>query len=423
MRLPRFKRASSYTQGKRLAPRPRFSYWWEIPRGAYNGLRFTGAHLIFVASARWRPTGRTRGRNCQQTGVLFQTFVGPDPPPMAFRFDGMSHARLQVHEDLSEMNEIPIKVRVALRREEAEDIISLELVPVDGGQLPSFGAGAHIDVEVAPGLTRQYSLCNNPLDRDRYEIGVLLEPASRGGSIALHRVPEGAELRISAPRNHFELEARAERTLLLAGGIGVTPILCMAERLSAIDADFTMHYSTRSRARCAFFDRISRSHLATRVQIHFDDGADDQKLDIAAALGDPTPGTHLYVCGPSGFINAVLTTASARGYPDAQVHREYFRADTAAMFAEGGSFEVKLASTSAVYAVPSDRTVLEVLRAHGVKVPTSCEQGVCGACLTRVLDGVPEHRDYYLTTEERSANDRFMPCCSRSRSPTLVIDL
>ena len=321
------------------------------------------------------------------------------------------------------MNELPIKVRVARRRVEAEDIISLELISVDGGQLPPFSAGAHIDVEAAPGLIRQYSLCNSPVDRTRYEIGVLLEPASRGGSVAVHKLQEGAELRISAPRNHFELEPRAERTILLAGGIGVTPILCMAERLSAIAADFTMHYSVRSPARCAFFDRISRSHLVPRVHFHFDDGADDQKLDIAVALGDPTPATHVYVCGPSGFIDAVVATASARGYPDAQVHREYFRADTAAMFAEGGPFEIKLASTGAVYTVPSDGTVLDVLRAHGVEVPTSCEQGVCGACLTRVLDGVPEHRDYYLTKEEHSANDQFTPCCSRSKTPMLVIDL
>ena len=319
--------------------------------------------------------------------------------------------------------ELPIRVRVARRREEVEGIITLELVPVDGGQFPAFSAGAHIDVEVARGLIRQYSLCNNPVDRERYELGVLLDPASRGGSIALHQVPEGAELRISAPRNHFELEARAERTILFAGGIGVTPILCMAERLSAIGADFTMHYATRSRSRCAFLDRIRGSHLAERAHFHFDDGTDDQKLDIATALGEPTSGTHVYVCGPSGFIAAVLTTATARGYPDAQLHREYFGADTAVMFAEGGAFEVKLASTGAVYAVPSDRTVLDVLRDHGVNVPTSCEQGVCGACLTRVLDGVPEHRDYYLTSEERAANDQFTPCCSRSKTPLLVIDV
>ncbi|HKR88497.1 MAG TPA: ferredoxin reductase, partial [Phenylobacterium sp.] len=155
------------------------------------------------------------------------------------------------------------------------------MAPIAGDQLPAFSAGAHIDVEVAPGLVRQYSLCNNPMDRERYEIGVLLDPASRGGSIALHQAPEGGELRISAPRNHFELEARAERTILLAGGIGVTPILCMAERLSAIGADFTMHYATRSRARCAFFDRISRSPLAERVHFHFDDGPSDQQLQLA----------------------------------------------------------------------------------------------------------------------------------------------
>jgi vanillate O-demethylase ferredoxin subunit len=320
-------------------------------------------------------------------------------------------------------DELRLSVRVAARRDEAEGIVSFELVSVTNEALPAFSAGAHIDVEVAPGVVRQYSLCNNPHDRERYEIGVLRDPNSRGGSIALHQFQEGECLRISAPRNHFELHAGAERSLLFAGGIGVTPILCMAERLAAIGADFRMFYGARSLARCAFRNRILKNAFADRVSFHFDDGDASQKLDLAGALGAPTPGTHVYVCGPSGFIHAVQTAAVRLGFSDSQLHREYFAADKEEMFADGGAFELRLASTGVTLSIPGNRTVLDVLREHGVKVPTSCEQGVCGACLTRVLEGIPEHRDFYLTNDERAVGNQFLPCCSRSKTPVLIVDL
>ncbi len=319
---------------------------------------------------------------------------------------------------------VVLPVRVARKAVEALDICSFELVAADGQPLPAFSAGAHLDVQVPGGLTRQYSLCNAPHETHRYLIGVLRDAASRGGSAAMHdRVREGDVLTIGAPKNHFPLAPQARRHLLLAGGIGITPILCMAEQLAASGADFALHYSTRSRERTAFHDRLRASAFAERVAFHFDDGEAAQRLDLAALLAAPQAGTHLYVCGPRGYIDAVLAGARAHGWPEAQLHREYFAGGDAAPAAGDTAFEVQLASTGRVIAVPADRTVVQALAAAGVEVQTSCEQGVCGTCLTRVLAGTPEHRDLYLTPEEQAANDQFTPCCSRARSARLVLDL
>ena len=313
-------------------------------------------------------------------------------------------------------------VRVARKSFEAEGIYGFELVDVDGKPLPAFSAGSHIDVQVA-GLTRQYSLCNDPSQAHHYQIAVLRDANSRGGSVAMHdTVHVGDVLAISAPKNHFALAHDAQRHLLLAGGIGVTPILCMAERLWTSGADFEMHYCTRSKARAAFAQRIADSAFAARVAFHFDDGPADQAFDIEARLATPQPGTHLYVCGPKGFMDKVLDTARARGWSDAQLHFEFFGAE--AVQTDGDSaFEVRLASSGRVVSVASDKTVVQALAEAGVEVLTSCEQGVCGTCLTRVLAGTPDHRDMYLTPQEQAANDTFLPCCSRSKSAVLTLDL
>jgi vanillate O-demethylase ferredoxin subunit len=316
-----------------------------------------------------------------------------------------------------------LSVRVARKAAAAVDICTFELVAVDGAPLPAFSAGSHVDVALPNGLTRQYSLCNDPMETHRYLIGVLRDPASRGGSQALHeQVQEGQVLQISAPRNHFELAHEAGRSVLLAGGIGVTPILCMAERLAITGADFEMHYCTRSRERTAFYERITGSAYAPQVQFHFDDGAANQGLDIGALLAEPKSGVHLYVCGPKGFMDAVLSTARAKGWPESQLHYEFFGAEVAPSDSDA-SFEVRLASSGRIITVPKDQTVTQALSAAGVEVQTSCEQGVCGTCLTRVLEGVPDHKDQYLTPEEQAANDQFTPCCSRARSALLVLDL
>jgi vanillate O-demethylase ferredoxin subunit len=307
---------------------------------------------------------------------------------------------------------------VVSKTREAEDIFSFELIDPEGRELPPFTAGAHIDVQVAPGLVRQYSLCNSPRERRRYLIGVLREPASRGGSLGMHEtIKVGDRLQVSAPRNLFELSHDAERHLLFAGGIGVTPILSMAERLHFLGAPFEMHYKVRSRRRGAFLARSAE--LGARH--YFDDEPDSAALELDRVLASPAARTHLYVCGPAGFIRAVTETALRCGWPEEQIHKEVFVA--AAPVTASESFDIKIASTGQILTVPAERSVLEVLAVAGIEVPSMCGQGLCGTCITGVLEGSPDHRDSLLTAAERAKNDRFTPCCSRSLGPLLVLDL
>lgn len=315
-----------------------------------------------------------------------------------------------------------LTVRVTRKHSEALDICSFELQPPAGQHLPAFTAGAHIEVQLPQGLKRAYSLCNDPAEADRYLLGVLKEPSSRGGSQAMHEaVHEGDVLQISAPRNHFALSEDAPHSLLLAGGIGLTPLLAMAERLHRLGRPFQLHHAVRSRDRAAFAQRLRSSPFAARVQHHVDAEA-DTRLDIAATLAAAPAGSHLYVCGPKGFMDAVLGTARSSGWPEERLHFEFFGAEVAPR-ADDGSFEVALQRSGRVIRVAADCSVTRALAEAGVEVPTSCEQGVCGTCLTRVLEGTPDHRDLYLTPEEQAANDQFTPCCSRSLTPRLVLDL
>ena len=316
-----------------------------------------------------------------------------------------------------------VRVRVAARQDEALDICSLDLVPVDGGALPAFSAGAHIDIHLPGGLVRQYSLCNAPGETQRYRIAVLRDAASRGGSATVHdQLQVGTELDIGAPRNLFELDPSAPHHLLLAGGIGITPLLAMAERLAAQGSAFTLHHATRSRERTPFVEQLTTSSYADRVYHHFDDGPAMQKLDIAATLRAAPAGSHLYVCGPTGFMEAVLAEGRAQGWDESRLHREYFAAAPTGAAGDGG-FELEIASTGRVIPVAKDQTALAALLAAGLDIPMSCEQGVCGTCLTGVKSGTPDHRDQYLTPEERAANNQFLPCCSRASGPRLVLDL
>lgn len=315
-----------------------------------------------------------------------------------------------------------ISVKVLRKKQEALGICSYELARLDGAALPAFSAGSHIDVQVPGGFTRQYSLCNDAAEQHRYRIAVLRDPASRGGSVAMHdALDEGDVVLVSEPRNHFPL-VHAQKTLLFAGGIGVTPLLCMAQRLHKIGADFTLHYCTRSEDRTAFREEIAASGFGGSVQFHYDDGAAAQKLDLASVIATPEPGTHLYVCGPTGFIDWVLKTAQQQGWPSDQVHLEYFGAapqDTSG----DQSFQVKLASSGATYEIAADETIVQALQKHAVEIMVSCEQGVCGTCITRVLEGECDHRDLYFTDEEKARHDQFTPCCSRAKSKVLVLDL
>ncbi|HMN43797.1 MAG TPA: PDR/VanB family oxidoreductase [Povalibacter sp.] len=325
----------------------------------------------------------------------------------------------------SSASAIPLlQVCVRRKRHEADDICSLELVDPQGRALPPFSAGSHIDLHLPNGLVRQYSLCNPPTERHSYLVAVLKDPASRGGSQAVHTlVHEGDTIQISEPRNHFEL-VPSEHAILLGGGIGITPVLCMAERLSQTGASFELHYCSRSPSRTAFKSRIEASAFADRAAFHFDDGEASQKLDIDRALGAPAAGKHLFVCGPNGFMDWVINCARKLAWAEDHIHREYFAAAAVDTSADG-SFDVTIASTGTTLRVQKDEAVTTVLARNGFEVPTSCEQGVCGTCLVRVLEGDIEHRDVFLTDDEHRANDQFTPCVSRAKAgcKRLVLDL
>lgn len=314
-----------------------------------------------------------------------------------------------------------LQVRVAAIRREATDIASLELVSENGQALPAFEAGAHVDV-MLPGLPmRQYSLCNPPWETHRYVVAVLKEPESRGVSRHIHeKIAVGDTLLISAPKNHFALEPSAKRTLLLAGGIGVTPLLAMAESLAANGASFEMHYCARSRDRLAFTEILSAERFHGRVHLRLDDGPEEQRLTLDPLLAGRDPQDHLYICGPTGFIQFVKSSALNAGWPEDAIHTEHF-SGTVEQLETDSDFEIEIEGSGQVVTVAKGQTALDALLNAGLDVPNSCTEGVCGMCMTQVVEGIPDHRDQFLTAAERSRNDTFMPCCSRSKTPRLVI--
>lgn len=310
------------------------------------------------------------------------------------------------------------------RIEEPGDILRVKLAAPDGAALPAFTAGAHIDIRLSAGdtgLWRQYSLCSDPAQTGHYEIGVLRDPNSRGGSVAFHRLAAlGASFTIEGPRNHFELAEDARRTVLFGGGIGITPMLAMAWRLHALDRDFTLHYCTRSERATAFRDTIAAAPWGHRVVFHHDDLPQAQRLDPARDLPVPETGTHLYVCGPQGFMDWVIGAAKTAGHAPANIHREYFSAQ---VDSTGDGFEVTASRSGVTVTVGPDDTIARALARAGIAIPVKCEEGVCGTCVTDVLDGTPDHRDQFLTDEERAENSMICVCCSRARSNSLVLDI
>lgn len=323
------------------------------------------------------------------------------------------------------MSPATLPLRVVRKWNETPEICGFELRARDGAALPPFTAGAHIDVHIPGGVVRQYSLCNTPLDRSRYVIGVLREPTSRGGSIAMHeRVSEGDSLHVSLPRNLFPLFPDAQRHFLFAGGIGLTPLMSMAEQLLADRADFELHVSARTRSRLPFAERLLQPSMARHVRLHFDDGAADQRLDLDNVLQNASPQSHLYVCGPKGYIDWVLGEAARVSWAAERLHKEHFsNALSAAQAADAGAFELLLARSGRLVPVAANCSIVEALASVDVDVPVSCGEGICGTCLTRVIDGTPDHRDLFLSPEEQARNHQMTPCCSRSKSPRLVLDL
>jgi len=320
------------------------------------------------------------------------------------------------------MSESSRLLQIALCHAETPDIIRFELRALTGAPLPKFEAGAHIDVEAAPGVIRQYSLLNDPAEDDRYIIGVLKDPKSRGGSIAMHQLKTGDAVKIAGPRNHFPLHGGDAPSLLLAGGIGITPLLSMAQTLYREGRPFALHYCVRSLAQAAFLSHLKESPYSSFVSLHCDDGDAAQRLNLEVVLKAQPAGTHIYICGPAGFMSWCIDTALQAGFSEAQIHREYFKA-VEVVSQSDQAFDVQLASSGKIFHIPGTASILSVLREQGIEIHSSCETGVCGTCLTGVLGGTPEHRDVYLSAQERAANDVILPCCSRAASPLLILDL
>lgn len=302
----------------------------------------------------------------------------------------------------------------------ADAINGYELVDSRGRDLPGFEAGAHIALRLAGGPVRDYSLWNDPAERRRYCIAVLADPDPRAASRRLHEtVKVGDLVEVSAPRNNFRLDPGARFHVLVAGGIGITPIMAMIAELRRRHAEFLLHYCTRSPEATAFREELELLAAQGRVRFHHDGGDPARSLDIAAALRVRTEGAHLYYCGPAPLMAAAAQ--AARDWPPETVHCEYFSAPSDIDFGEDRTFRVRLARGGGEFEIPPGETILEVLRRNGVPVRSSCELGYCGACLTRYVAGEPEHRDTMLAASDRARY--VLICCARAKSPTLELDL
>lgn len=311
-----------------------------------------------------------------------------------------------------------IEVRLTSIRFGARDTNLYEFSASDGARLPPATAGSHVDIHLPGGLVRQYSLIeSSDAPPSHYVIGVKKDPQSRGGSNFIHnRARVGDLFRISLPRNNFPLVENAPHVALIAGGIGITPIWCMWQRLKALDRSVELVYACRSRADAVFLPEMQGEDAVT---LYFDDEHAGTVLDVSPLLAKMPSGTHAFCCGPAPMLKA-FETAAAQWSPD-RVHVEYFSPQAEA--ANTGGFTISLARSGQEVVVAPGETILTALIRAGVDAPYSCEEGVCGACMTTVIEGLPDHRDSVLTAEERSQNAKIMICCSGSKTSRLVLDL
>jgi ferredoxin-NADP reductase len=309
------------------------------------------------------------------------------------------------------------RARVAGRTDEAEDVVSLTLEAEHGAALPRWEPGAHVDVFLGDGLERQYSLCGDPGDTAAWTVAVLRERPSRGGSEFVHEcVGAGDVLDVQGPRNAFPL-VEADRHLFVAGGIGVTPLVPMVERLASAGRPWRMVYGGRRRASMAFVDRLCA--LGEHVTVWPED--EYGLIDLPGLLDAPQPGTAVYCCGPEPLLNAVELACAS--WPAGSLHVERFHPMPGALDGVNTAFEVVLAQAGITVEVAADQTIVEALEEAGIDVPTSCREGTCGTCETALLEGVADHRDSFLSPEERDDGATVMVCCSRALSPRLVLDL
>jgi ferredoxin-NADP reductase len=310
----------------------------------------------------------------------------------------------------------PLHVVVTAREPVADGVLSLVLEHPRGVALPPWEPGAHVELHLPNGLVRQYSLCGD-VGEPSWRVGVLREPASRGGSAWLHdELAVGAELRTSPPRNNFPL-TKAEEYVFIAGGIGVTPLLPMIAAVEADGLPWTLAYGGRTTSSMAFLDRLAAHGDRVRLTAQDTDGL----IDLDTLLGAPRDGVVVYCCGPEPLLAAVESRCAA--WPSGTLHVERFKPKEGVLDGESTAFEVELAESGVTVTVDAEQSIVDAVEAAGIDVASSCLEGTCGTCETPVLEGTPDHRDSYLTEEEQAAGDVMMICCSRSRGPRLVLDL
>lgn len=307
-------------------------------------------------------------------------------------------------------------VRVVDRRDVASSVVELELAAVDGGALPAWTPGAHVDVMIRPGVVRQYSLCG-PRATSRFRIAVLREPEGRGGSKHLHdHVGLGDRLTLTAPRNTFPLDP-GRPALLVAGGIGITPLLSMIEELEAHGTSWELHYGGRSPATMAYVEDLAQH--GPRLHLYPQDGCGVLPLDDLVGRARSMAAV-VYACGPPGMLAALRSAVGDTG--DVELVVEQFTAPAPVAGAETG-FTVTAVQSGVTFEVGPDEVLLDLLEDHGLDVMSSCRSGVCGTCEVAVLDGRPDHRDTFLTSDEREAGTCLLPCVSRALTPHLDLDL
>ena len=360
-----------------------------------------------------RPTGLVR-----KAGVMSIVLAGGEVRPgdaIAIELPPLPHEPL--------IYRVPeIEVLVTSIRREAEGIHSVELRALEKGALPFFTAGAHIDLRLGAGLTRSYSLSNDPDERGRYVVSVNKDASSRGGSLHVHeRLRVSDRLVISPPRNNFPLDEDAGHSVLIAGGIGITPLRSMIARLEHMGRSWTLFYATRARGSTAFLEELQalEARKPGRVHLHIRAEAGGKRMDLGAVVSGAPAGAHVYCCGPHSMMEAFEAATAA--VPQARVHAERFGARSEA--ATEGGFKLVLRRSGREVAVVPGASMLDALLAVGIDVPHSCREGVCGSCKVRVIEGMPDHRDSVLDPDERSRNEQVTVCCSGSRTPVLVLDL
>ncbi|MFN3891070.1 MAG: PDR/VanB family oxidoreductase [Beijerinckiaceae bacterium] len=309
-----------------------------------------------------------------------------------------------------------VDMRLTAIRYASQDTNLYEFRRPDGAALPPVEPGAHIDLNLPNGMMRQYSLVTADGDPAAYVVGIKRDRASRGGSIYIHdHLRVGQIIAIGGPRNNFPLKEDAPHTVLIAGGIGITPIWCMAQRLKKLGRSFELHYACRDRVEVAFHDELA---ALPEAKIHIDAEAGGF-LDVAAIVNGARGDAHFYCCGPVPMLQGFEKATAA--LPPEQVHVEYFSPKEEA--ATGGGYVVELRKSGKEFTIPEGKTILDVLLEGGVDIMYSCQEGVCGACETAVISGTPDHRDGILTEKERAESKTMMICCSGSKSPRLVLDM